>query len=328
MSLFDRITDIRVQSPEIILQTALARQRRPLLTPDGKFCLLAADHPGRGVTRLADDPFGMADRHEYLGRVLRVLVASDFDGFMGTPDMIEDLLILEHLLKEKGRSSFLDGKVLVGCMQRGGIVGVRGEIDDRFGSYTASSLQRFNLDGGKMMFRFVPDDERTLWTIDYCAKAINELVQRDLVPFVEPLRMDWENGAWVMKHTADELVKLVGVISALGETSSRTWMKLPYCQDFQRVAMATTLPILMLGGDTQGNPEPIYRTFSAGMASRSNVRGVMVGRNVLYPGDDDPAAVANAVYEIVHAGISPEQAIALTMARRSEKMDEFQELVL
>ena len=316
LALFDRITDIRVQSPQIILQTALARKRRTNLTRDGRFTLLAGDHPGRGVTRLAGDPFGMADRHQYLGRVLRVLAASEFDGFMGTPDMIEDLLILDYLLQERGRDSILDGKVLVGCMQRGGVAGVRGEIDDRFGAYTADSLQAFNLDGGKMMFRFVPEDERTLWTIDYCSQAITELVRRDLVPFVEPLRMDWENGAWVMKNTADELVKLVGVISAMGETSSRTWMKLPYCQDFQRVAMATSLPILMLGGDTLGNPEPSYQTFSAGMKSRGNVRGVMVGRNVLYPGPDDPAAVAQAVHRIVHDGLSVEAATELTMNSR------------
>jgi DhnA family fructose-bisphosphate aldolase class Ia len=325
-SLFDQICEVRVQSPEVILQTALARKRRTRLTSDGKFTLLAADHPGRGVTRLADDPFGMANRYEYLGRVLRVLVASDFDGFMGTPDMIEDLLILEYLAQEQGGESFLDGRVLVGCMQRGGVAGVQGEIDDRFGSYSAASIQRFNLDGGKMMFRFVPADERTLWTIDYCSRAINELVQRDLVPFVEPLRMDWEGGAWVMKNTAAELVKLVGVISALGETSSRTWMKLPYCQDFERVAQATTLPILMLGGDTLGNPEPIYRTFSAGMASGSNVRGVMVGRNVLYPGPDDPAAVASAVHRIVHAGISSGEAVEATMDQRGNKMDLLREL--
>ena len=326
ISLFDRITDMRVQSPEIILETARARKRRSTLTKDGKFTLLAADHPGRGVTRLAGDPFGMANRHEYLGRVLRVLVASDFDGFMGTPDMIEDLLILDYLLQEQGGASFLDGKVLVGCMQRGGVAGVHGEIDDRFGSYNAASLQRFNLDGGKMMFRFVPDDERSLWTIDYCSKAINDLVQRDLVPFVEPLRMDWDGNSWVMKNTADELVKLVGVISAMGETSSRTWMKLPYCQDFQRVAMATSLPILMLGGDTLGNPESTFRDFQAGMDSRNNVRGVMVGRNVLYPGSDDPAAVARAVHMIVHAGISAEEAVDATMAHRGERMDEFLEV--
>ena len=316
VEMFAQITTIRVQQPSLILDQARDRKQRTALTTDGKFTLLAADHPGRGVTRLADDPFGLANRYQFLGRVVRVLTASAFDGFMGTPDMIEDLLIVDHLFRAAGRPSFLDDRVLVGCMQRGGVAGVQGEIDDRFGSYTAEALHRFYLDGGKMMFRFVPADERTLRTIDYCAQAINELTRLNLTPFVEPLRMDFEAGAWVMKNTADELVKLVGVISALGETSARTWIKLPYCEDFARVAQATTLPLLMLGGDTHGDPRPIYESFASGMRAGSNVRGVMVGRNVLFPGNEDPAAVAAAVHAIVHHDCSVDEAIKIHQARR------------
>jgi DhnA family fructose-bisphosphate aldolase class Ia len=319
--IFDQITDVRVGAPEIIERQAVARKRRPRLTLDGKLTILAADHPGRGVTALGSDPFKMADRHQYLGRILRVLVASDFDGFMSTPDMIEELLIIDHLVRQGGGPSFLDGRVLVGCMQRGGVAGVTGELDDRFGSYTAESLRRFNLDGGKMMFRFVPDDERTLWQIDYCAKAITDLNRYELVPFVEPLRMDYASGKWISKNTADELVKLVGVISGMGDSSRHTWMKLPYCDDFRRVAMATTCPILMLGGPSKEDPRSTYRDFSAGMAARPNVRGALVGRNVTFPGPEDPAAVAQAIQAIVHEGIAPAEAIALTMDHRNRAMD-------
>jgi DhnA family fructose-bisphosphate aldolase class Ia len=321
LRIFDQITNIRVGAPEIVERQASARRRRSRLTMDGKLTILAADHPGRGVTALGSDPLKMGNRHQYLGRILRVLVASDFDGFMSTPDMIEELLIVDHLVQRGGGSSFLDDKVLVGCMQRGGVAGVAGELDDRFGSYTAQSLHRFRLDGGKMMFRFVPDDERTLWQIDYCAKAITDLNRYDLVPFVEPLRMDYVDGKWIGKNTANELIKLVGVIGGMGDSSRHTWMKLPYCDDFQRVAMATTCPILMLGGPSKEDPRSTYRDFVAGMAARSNVRGALVGRNITFPGPEDPAAVAQAIYAIVHQGITPDEAVALTMSRRDRAMD-------
>lgn len=319
--IFDKITGIRVDAPEIIERQAQARKRRRRLTKDGKLTILAADHPARGVTPVGSDRFKMGNRQEYLGRIMRVLVASDFDGFMSTPDMIEDLFIIDYLVQEGGGPSFLDEKVLIGCMQRGGVAGVVGEIDDRFGSYTAESLARFRLDGGKMMFRFVPDDERTLRTIDYCASAITELNRYNLTPFVEPLRMDYVDGNWVSKNTADELIPLVGVIAGLGDSSRHTWMKLPYCEEFHRVTMATTLPILMLGGPSKEDPRPTYRNFASGMATRSNVRGALVGRNISFPGPEDPAAVAQAISDIVHQGMSPDEAIEVTMAHRDAKMD-------
>ena len=327
ISIFEKITDIRVNSPEVIEHQAKARKRRKKLTLDGKLTILAGDHPGRGVTALGADPLRMGNRYEYLARILRVLTTTDFDGFMSTPDMIEDLFIVDYLVQEGGGSSFLDEKILVGCMQRGGIAGVVGEIDDRFGSYTAESIKRFRLDGGKMMFRFVPDDERTLWTIDYCTRAINELNRYDLVPFVEPLRMDYRDGKWVSKNTAEELIKLVGVIGAMGDSSRNTWMKLPYCEGYDRVTLATTQPILMLGGSSNENPTQTYYDFAAGMATRSNVRGALVGRNVSFPGPEDPAAVANAIYAIVHAGITGDEAIELTLEQRGRNMDILRETV-
>ena len=319
--IFEKITGIRVEAPEIIERQAQLRRRRPRLTRDGKLNILAADHPGRGVTALGKDPLKMGDRQEYLGRVLRVLVASDFDGFMSTPDMIEELFILDYLVQQGGGPSFLDDKVLIGCMQRGGVTGVAGEIDDRFGSYTAESLARFRLDGGKMMFRFVPDDERTLKTIQYCAEAITALNHYGVTPFVEPLRMDYVDGKWVNKNTAPELVKLVGIIAALGDSSRYTWLKVPYCEDFYKVTMATTMPLLMLGGPSKEDPRSTYQEFAAGMATRANVRGGLVGRNITFPGREDPAAAAQAINDIVHRGISAEAAVEVTMASRDTKMD-------
>ncbi len=321
LELFDRITEIRVDAPEIIEQQARARKQRRHLTHDGKLTILAADHPGRGVTVLGNNPLRMGNRHEYMARILRVLVGSEFDGFMSTPDMIDDLFIIDYLIQQGGGPSILDEKVLVGCMQRGGVAGVTGEIDDRFGSYTAESIHRFRLDAGKMMFRFVPDDERTLLTIDYCARAVTGLNRYGLVPFVEPLRFDFTDGKWIPKNTTEELVKLVGVIGGLGDSSRNTWMKLPYCEDFHQVALATSQPILMLGGASREDPRRTFHDFAEGMKTRNNVRGALVGRNVTFPGPEDPATVAQAVYRIVHEGISGDEATEHTMNTRDRNMD-------
>jgi len=319
--IFEKITEIRVDAPEIIVSHAKARKRRSRLTTDGKMSVLAADHPARGVTVLGDDPFKMGNRQEYLGRILRVLTATGFDGFMSTSDMIEDLLIIDYLVQQGGGPSFLDNKLLIGCMQRGGVAGVAGEIDDRFGSYSAESLDRFNREGCKMLIRFVPDDERTLKTIDYCAKAVTELNKYNLTPFVEPLWMDYVDGKWPTKNTADELVKLVGVMGGLGDSTHNTWLNVPYCEDFHRVTLATTLPMLMLGGPSQEDPRSTYQDFAAAIATRANVRGAMVGRNVSFPGPEDPAAVAQAIHLIIHEGISADDAVGVTMDHRDREMD-------
>ena len=315
------ITDVRVCRPEIIEQQARARKRRPQLAPRGKITILAADHPGRGVTQLANDPWRMADRREYLARIVRVLLQSDFDGFMSTPDMVEDLLILDYLLQEAGAPSFLDGKVLVGCMQRGGVAGVAGEFDDRFSAYTPQSLARLNLDGGKMMFRFAPEEEGTLRTIYYCAEAINGLSRRRLHAFVEPLNVVRDEDSWKIHNDTDALVTLVGIASALGETSQYLWLKIPYCEAFARVASATTLPVLLLGGPSNEDPRQTFEDFAQAVNSGANVRGAMVGRNLTFPGAEDPAGVAQAIYHIVHDNISVDEALATVTRWRETGVD-------
>jgi len=319
--IFDVITDVRVNEPEVIVEEAKRRQRREKLTLDGKLSILAADHPGRGVTVVGEDPLLMGDRQEFLGRVLRVITNDEFDGVMGPPDLIEDLFIVNYLVKKGGGPSFLDNKVMIGCMQRGGVAGIAGEIDDRFSAYTAESIHEMRLDGGKMMFRTIPEDERTLKTIDYCAKAVRALNSYGLVPFVEPLPMKVEEGKYRSNYTIAQLVKFVCVAAALGDSSRRTWLKIPYVEGFERVAKATTLPILMLGGPVREDPTSTIREFAAGMRARANVRGVLVGRNVLFPGQDDPLAVALAINGIVHQGFSVEQAIEHLMSHRGLNMD-------
>ena len=92
--LYEGITDVRVRQPAFADGEADRRARRRMPVPDGKLVILAADHPGRASLKIQDDPVAMADRHELLARILRVLSHPGIDGFMSTPDLVEDLLIL------------------------------------------------------------------------------------------------------------------------------------------------------------------------------------------------------------------------------------------
>jgi hypothetical protein len=57
------------------------------------------------------------------------------------------------------------------------------------------------------------------------------------------------------------------------------------------------------------------------MDAGSNIRGALVGRNVLYPGGEDPLAMAEAAGGIVHKGWSVDEALQSMAANRGRDMD-------
>ncbi len=321
LRILNAITDVRVNRPEVIAEQAAARRKRSRLTRDGKLTILACDHPQRGVTHSGNDPLLMGNRQEYLGRALRIFADPAFDGITAPPDLIDDLFIVDHLIRQGGGPSLLDDRVLIGCMQRGGVAGVTGEINDRFSAYTADALAAGRLDGGKMMFRFVADDSGTLDTIAYCAHAVTELHRRGLFAFVEPLPQKQVDGKYTGNADVPLLIKLVNVSAALGESSQHTWLKIPYVEGFAPVALSTTLPILMLGGEATRDLGPLLHRFADGMSAGANVRGAMVGRNVLFPGESDPLAAALAVNAIVHDGLGADEARARFSQSQGQAMD-------
>src|SRR5207253_212121 len=111
------------------------RKRRDVLAPDGRLVILAADHPARSVTRVGGRPAAMGHRLDYLGRIVRVLAASKIDGLMATSDLIDEVALVNYLLKQRGKPSFLDNKVLIGSMNRTGLAGAEHEMMDRTSSY-------------------------------------------------------------------------------------------------------------------------------------------------------------------------------------------------
>jgi len=325
--LFDRVTDTRVTRPEVVAEEARARRRRPALTRDGRLTILAADHPARMVLRVGDDPVAMGSRYRLLARILRVLTAEEFDGVMATPDILEELLIVNRLDKELGGGGFLDHKVLIGCMNRGGLAGAVFELDDRLTAFTPEQIAARRLDGAKVMFRLEPREAASLDAIVYCVEAINACHARGIPVFLEALMVERVDGTYTTLKTPEALIKVVNVAAGLGASSALTWLKIPYCDGYERVAEATTCPILMLGGESRGDPTGLLQEFAAGMRAGSTVRGALVGRNVTFPGREDPLAVALAVDAIVHRGFTAEQAAAHLAEVRGRGMDRFTRLL-
>jgi len=319
--IFRMVTDVRVNDPNLIEKSALRRERRKKLTVDGRLAIVACDHPARRITKSGSDPLLMGNRQEYLGRVLRVISSPEFDGVMGTTDMIEDLLIVDELVVEAGGQSFLDRKLLLGCMNRGGLSGASFELDDRFTSFTVDSINHLRLDGAKFMCRLDMNDARSLDTIVACSRAITELNRYSIPAFLEAYGVERTADGYKALRTPEDMIKIIGVASALGDSSKGIWLKIPYCTGFDRVAKATTCPILMLGGESLGDPTPVLKEFSEGLAAGSNVRGALVGRNVLFPGKEDPAAIADAVSRIVHQKYTVEQALGHIASVRGRGLD-------
>jgi DhnA family fructose-bisphosphate aldolase class Ia len=120
----------------------------------------------------------------------------------------------------------------------------------------------------------------------------------------------------------------VGVASALGDSSRYLWLKLPYCENYEAVAGATSLPILLLGGESVGDATPLLQEIAAGLSAGQNVRGALVGRNVLYPGPEDPLVVAQAAGVIIHEGWPVEQALKTMESWRGRGLNEIKLSIL
>ena len=116
---------------------------------------------------------------------------------------------------------------------------------------------------------------------------------------VEPLPFHRDaTGAAKGLDDDDALLRAVGVGAALGNTSSCTWLKVPAAKDPARMLSTTTLPALILGGTPGADPEATYRSWETAMEV-PNVRGLVVGRSLLYPADGDVASAIDRAARIV-----------------------------
>ncbi|HEX4724376.1 MAG TPA: aldolase [Pseudonocardiaceae bacterium] len=269
------------------IAAAATRRKRPdsLLGAHGRLMMIAADHPARAVLGAGDRPMAMADRADLLDRLCLALSRPGVNGVLGTPDVIEDLLLL----------GALDDKVVVGSMNRGGLSGSVFELDDRFTAYDAAAVHAMGYEGGKMLLRIDPADPASVRTIEACARAVGELAAHGRLAMIEPFLAQRADGRVHNVLSTDAMIRAVTVAAGLGSTSAYTWLKVPIVPDMATVMAATTLPAVILGGEVSSDPDAAFERWRAALALPT-VRGLVVGRSLLYPPDDDVAgAVDTAV---------------------------------
>lgn len=286
----DTILRARSNRPQAIAEAAARRTRRSsLLGEQGRMFLIAADHPARGALGAGPDAGAMADRLDLLERIITALRDPRVDGVLGTADIIDDLQLL----------GALDGKVAIGSMNRGGLAGAAFEMDDRFTGYDAESIKRSNLDGGKMLLRIDLDDPSSVRTLEAGATAVNELADRGLMAMVEPFLSFREPGRSGQPGrvrndlSADAVVRSAAIAAGLGHTSAYTWLKLPVTEDMERVAAASTLPVVLLGGEVARDQQATFARWRKAL-QLPTVKGLVVGRSLLYPADGDVATAVDS----------------------------------
>jgi DhnA family fructose-bisphosphate aldolase class Ia len=266
---------LRAERPDAIAEAWRNRRRRTLLGPDRVF-LLAVDHPARNALGVGDDPMAMADRVDLLDRVSVALARPGVDGILATADILDDLAAL----------GLLDDRIVVGSVNRGGLRGASFEFDDRRTGYDIPGAVAVGADAVKVLLRVALDDPGTLATLETVARQLDEAAAARLPMLVEPFLSERVGPGSVRNLLdPDSVIRSVAIASGLGSTSAYTWLKLPVVADMARVAAATTLPILLLGGD----PDPEQDVFEEWRTALEldGVRGLVAGRALLYPHDGD-----------------------------------------
>ena len=287
---FEALRTTRAANPGALAQIYANRKRRNIIDGDGKLFIVAADHPARGALGVRKDDMAMADRYDLLTRLATALERPGVDGVLGTPDIIDDLALL----------GCLDNKLVVGSMNRGGLRGASFEMDDRYTGYDVAGMVRDGLDFAKNLVRVNLADAGTVSTLEATARAVDEAAAAGLPIMLEPFMSEWVNGGIKNDLSTEAVIKSIAIASGLGNSSSYSWMKLPVVPNMDRVMAATTMPTLLLGGDpAEGEEEKLFADW-ANALKLPGVRGLVVGRSLLYPADGDVVSAIDAAAKLVH----------------------------
>lgn len=111
--------------------------------------------------------------------------------------------------------------------------------------------------------------------------------------------------------------KVVGLTSALGNSSSRKWLKVPFNKNFERVSVSTTCPILVLLNGVERKAFDVIQEYNISKCIAGNIRGMLLGTNVLLHIDEDPLCLASAISKVWHKNQYPK--IALAEAKKEIK---------
>jgi DhnA family fructose-bisphosphate aldolase class Ia len=287
-SSISELNEIRSRDPGRIERLLKARRKRQLFGADGKLMIIACDHPARGALGAGGKATAMASRTDLLYRLVTAMTRPGVDGLLATADITEDLMML----------GVLEEKLVFASMNRGGLQGAAFEMDDRNTGYDVQGTIDAGFEGAKMLLRIDLDDTGTVATLERCGQAVTELNRAELIAMVEPFMSSRIEGRTVNDLSTDGVIKSVHIAQGIGASSAYTWMKLPVVHEMERVMDATTLPTLLLGGDPDSAPDETYAAWQAALQLPS-VRGLVVGRTMLYPADDDVARAVDTAVSLV-----------------------------
>ena len=286
---FEGLRHMRATQPQRVAEILAARPRREVVQGDGRLFIVAADHRARGALGVRADTMAMANRYELLEGLATALSRPGVDGVLGTPDIIDDLALL----------GLLDNKIVVGSMNRGGLRGSAFEMDDRYTAYDIARIQRDRLDFAKNLVRINLSDAGSVATLEATAHAVTAAADAGIPIMLEPFMSEWVGGTVRNDLSTDAVILSIAIAEGLGASSAYSWLKLPVVPDMERVMAATTLPTLLLGGDPVGDQNETFESWAQALRL-PGVRGLVVGRSLLYPADANVAAAIDTAAELVH----------------------------
>ncbi|MFC5931428.1 class I fructose-bisphosphate aldolase [Cryobacterium melibiosiphilum] len=294
---FAALRETRAAHPERVAEILASRTRRDLVQGDGRLFIVAADHRARGALGVNGDPMAMSNRYALLESLAIALSRPGVDGVLGTPDIIEDLALL----------GLLDDKIVVGSMNRGGLRGASFEMDDRYTAYDVEQVKRDRLDFAKNLVRINLSDPGSLNTLQATARAVSDAADAGIPIMLEPFMSTWVDNQVQNDLSTDAVILSIAIAEGLGHSSAYSWLKLPVVPDMERVMAATTLPTLLLGGDPAGDQDETFESWQNALLL-PGVRGLVVGRSLLYPADGDVVGAIDTAAALVHGSPAPASA--------------------
>jgi hypothetical protein len=287
---YNELIQARLKSPESFKKALVSRKRRKMVGKDGRLLIVAADHTARGIISAGSEKYIIANRRLLLDRLVRSLSNPNVDGVLASADIVEELAWL----------GALESKLVFGTMNRGGYLGTTWGLDDPMTAYDADSIAELGLDAGKVLVRFEDTDIGVGRTIEYVVEAMRLLAEREIVCLVEPLPYKKDaNGMPMLDKSTDRLDKIVSITAGFGSSASYTWLKLPSWTSHVTLRESTTLPILLLGGDPGENLDATFEEWRSALQI-PNVIGLVAGRPLLYPFDNDVERSVDRAAKLVH----------------------------
>lgn len=288
-SVQQHIRETRARHPERLAEVYAQRKRRDVVSGDGRLFIIAADHPARGALAVRNDPMAMANRYQLLENLALALSRPGVDGVLGTPDIIDDLALM----------GCLDNKLVVGSMNRGGLRGATFEMDDTVTGYDIGAIVRDGLDFAKMLNRINFEDAGTANMLTESYAAVSEAAEARVPIMLEPFISKWSDGKIKNDLSTEAVINSISIAQGLGNSSAYSWLKLPVVDRMDEVMASTTLPTLLLGGDPVEDQDNIYESWDYALAL-DGVRGLVVGRTLLYPQDGNVEAAIDTAVRLVH----------------------------